>query len=423
LEELDPLTHATEIRRLFGATRHLPFDVFLQDRKGVRAGNVVGVVDIGILRVQILPKVNNSSSFQQDSDLLFGLISSAGIIPHWSAARARVSMDTSEVIEPILRAFLDSISTRIFRGIPRRYEDRDEDLQVLKGKLDFRKVATTPPWSRLTIPVRYSPLTDDNHLSRLLKATILRIRDISRSPKTRLMAENCASVLAEVKTVPLNEELVTRTNPNRLEESWSDALDMAQALVQNHYPNPVSTGRSRMFSLVFPVQNLFEASLRNLIKLAMAETNINLIPRKITYLLEDINTPNNGALELRPDFVFGNNSDPRSPVLVGDAKWKMLDSQKKTLGINASDAYQLVAYLTRYGVDTGILFFPGTEVSIDPSHDWLSRRFNIPDSEKVLTIAEVDIQSLVSRDSTIANAALSKLRSLVASGLDPGSSD
>ena len=127
LEELDPLTHATEIRRLFGATRHLPFDVFLQDRKGVRAGNVVGVVDIGILRVQILPKVNNSSSFQQDSDLLFGLISTAGIIPHWSAARARVSMDTSEVIEPILRAFLDSISTRIFRGIPRRYEDRDED--------------------------------------------------------------------------------------------------------------------------------------------------------------------------------------------------------------------------------------------------------------------------------------------------------
>jgi 5-methylcytosine-specific restriction endonuclease McrBC regulatory subunit McrC len=56
-----------------------------------------------------------------------------------------------------------------------------------------------------------------------------------------------------------------------------------------------------------------------------------------------------GSYELEPDYVFQDTSTVR---LIADAKYKRPDS---------GDHYQIVCYLMRYGVRTGILFFPEYE--------------------------------------------------------------
>lgn len=53
-----------------------------------------------------------------------------------------------------------------------------------------------------------------------------------------------------------------------------------------------------------------------------------------------------GHFELEPDYVF---QDASRVLLIADAKYKLPDSK---------DHYQMVCYLTRYGVRTGVFFFP-----------------------------------------------------------------
>jgi len=62
-----------------------------------------------------------------------------------------------------------------------------------------------------------------------------------------------------------------------------------------------------------------------------------------------------GYFELEPDYVF---QDHEKLLLVADAKYKVPDSK---------DHYQMVCYLARYGVKTGVLFMPTyTEEIPDP---------------------------------------------------------
>lgn len=51
---------------------------------------------------------------------------------------------------------------------------------------------------------------------------------------------------------------------------------------------------------------------------------------------------------MKPDFSFLNKSG--DPVVIADAKWKILHSEERKLGIAQSDMYQIGSYASRYGV-------------------------------------------------------------------------
>jgi 5-methylcytosine-specific restriction endonuclease McrBC regulatory subunit McrC len=80
---------------------------------------------------------------------------------------------------------------------------------------------------------------------------------------------------------------------------------------------------------------------------------------------------------------------------VGDAKWKRLEHKKTALGIDAGDAYQLMAYMTRTEIESGVFFFPKTERSgsIVRQHCFES----LADRKTIIAV-EVDVESLITQD-------------------------
>src|SRR5579871_2895063 len=85
--DLAPTRDSRIIRHLLDATSGLPFEVFSLSKRGLRASNVVGLVDVGTVRVEILPKTAGSTQSPQDlseaRQLLVDLLSCAGLLPRY----------------------------------------------------------------------------------------------------------------------------------------------------------------------------------------------------------------------------------------------------------------------------------------------------------------------------------------------------
>ncbi|MNJ65399.1 McrBC 5-methylcytosine restriction system component [compost metagenome] len=95
-------------------------------------------------------------------------------------------------------------------------------------------------------------------------------------------------------------------------------------------------------------------------------------------------------------------------VLIADAKWKVLSSEDRKLGIASADLYQLVSYALRYQCQQLALIYPAME-GISPG---LRQKLTIDGSDVQLAIYSIDLAGVLVRS----DAVFDELRSWVVEG-------
>lgn len=347
-------------------------------RRGtIYAKDLVGAVDAGEVRVEVLPKPYGIETSQEARQLMFDLLRWAGsdLSPKWlhEGSNAR-NVDLIQVVE---QRAADELLRRLEVGVPRRYQEIGERSPVLRGRIEFGHYARQLPSDAHLLPVRYSPLTADNDLGRLLKALATTLRDRSSTYRARRVLDRCLDLLAGVQARPLTLELVRRVRLGRLEADWQGLVELAALLTSGRSPDPTGLAESKQATLMFPMNRLFEAAIRSLLASNMeAPVTCVRTPGEHALLRQDDGTSClNTALAVRPDLLF---RAAGATVAAGDAKWKRLSNSPPRHSILPGDVYQLLAYMRLFGVSTGILFFPRTdwmpsewqvEYLVAPGHD------------------------------------------------------
>lgn len=376
-------------RKLRRATERAPFDVFIERRGRMCAGQVVGVIDVGEAQFVIHPKTTGGRA---PAEFLSDLLWASGISPRFFPLAGSVSTLPDAVPDALARAYAEDLLTRLRRSVPRRYHEREELSPVLRGRIDFTGLATAPPGREHLLPIRYAPLHTDNDLSRLLRASVGEMHRLARSPTTRGRLAECDALLRSARKVPLSRGLARRVVVSRLEAQWEPAVQLAQLMAKGRTPSPTSGGSVDSLALVFSLNDLFEAVIRRSLPVALMSSGLQLEkPRKRPRLLRD---PGSGRefLTLKADYLLADPS--RKAVAVADAKWKVLTSPTPGYGLSSSDVYQVGTYMTRHGVDRGILFHPRADWM--PSR-WRKRAELLGHGNAELRIVAVDIAGLVSR--------------------------
>jgi 5-methylcytosine-specific restriction enzyme subunit McrC len=385
--------------RLLYATRHL-HDAFrpIDGGRAFQIGNVVGFIDLGDLRLEILPKASGTAGAEGDpGQFLLDLLTTAGVVPRTLLAAGEVAR-TRSLVEALVRAFADDLAKRLTQGVPRRYSEVAADTPVVRGRIDFCRLACRPPGNDHILPIRHAPLQFDNPLSQVILAAVNRLLALTRSVHTASVLRHCAALLDRVTAVPLTAERVRRLQLSPYESAWQPVVDFAAALAAGYLPHPVSGGALTSFSLTFSLDDLFEAVLRKLLPTVLAGSELTLAAtRPRSPLLRSVET---GAevLPLRPDYLFLTAAAPQQARLVGDAKWKRLDGALPSLGLRPSDVYQLTTYMAYHGLGRGVLLFPADGWMPRGESAW-ARRFDLidPTGNKQITVLGVDVADLVSQ--------------------------
>ena len=341
-------------------------------RPSLQAGQVVGVLDVPGASVEILPKIDRPDGAVRKA--LVHMLSVANGLSIADGEMARLATQDETLLEFLVGVFTDRLLTAVRRGLPHRYRRRQDDLLLLRGKLDIPRQIARHIVRPDLLACNFDELSVDTPLNRVLKATIVRLRSITlHAANARRLAELSARFeFVSESPDPLREPVaLDRTNIafHRL-YAWS-------RLFLSGKWQSTTTGANEGVALLFPMNVLFETFVGRVMQsiLAPGSTHLQHAGR---YALT---ARDQSMFALRPDIVVDND-------IVIDTKWKTLNPDDRVVGVEQSDVYQMLAYAHAYEAARVVMLYPWHPGLPTPG---IYRRWNITGTSIAFDIATVDI--------------------------------
>jgi 5-methylcytosine-specific restriction enzyme subunit McrC len=393
------------IKRLMRISDAAPFPVFSLSRRGeLRAGQVVGTVTCGDTRIEILPKTADGD-VAQDRDFLLNMLRFCGYVDRYTAAAGSVQEIDTHPIEVLIAEIADDISSGLRAGVPRRYQGTEAESPVIRGRIDFTRLARRLP-GVVRMPIRYAPLVIGNDLARLIKWVAHALLRITRSVRTEEKLSSALGTLHEIDITGFSSREANRLKLSRFESRWQRTVTIARLLLEGSSLNPTLAGAVDGTAVVFPLERLFERCLRQLLPLALPDCRYSVSYRTDPLYMLSARGGDAKAIRLKPDYVYRKEGHT---IAVADAKWKRLAYDDPAYEVDRADVYQTASYLLRYQLRDALLFFP--RVAWMPP-GWAGS-FDIPRTDLHLHLIGVDIESLISPQPALRAESLVTLKSLV----------
>jgi 5-methylcytosine-specific restriction enzyme subunit McrC len=265
------------------------------------------------------------------------------------------------LLEMMIRIFLKRLLTELRRGRDQSYLYRQENLPILKGKL------LTTQHLRLNLArhdrfyVGYDEFVADTLLNRILKSACRRLLGVSTNAANQQLAREAILDLADVDDVKIERGDFERVQLTRSSERFRVLVSFSELVLTDRSPEPSVGGRST-FSLLFPMEKLFEEFVGEFIRrhataLGTHRSNVHVqAVRRHRWLLKT--THGTGRFRMRPDVLIERRKGQTRFIL--DTKWKRLkrDAEDPKNGVAQADMYQLFAYAHRYLSADNVLLFP-----------------------------------------------------------------
>ena len=351
-------------------------DVLTRTASGLKAAQVVGVLSVpGGPTLEILPKIDHD-----DGAVRAALVRMLAVAWRLRVADGEIAaMGTQRhLLEILIRLFAGRLLTVVRRGLPRRYRERQEDLNLLRGRLDVTRQVTRFAARPDLFACRFEEWSEDTPLNRVLKAAVARLAGLTRSVDTaRRLAELSARLEFAGDTAdPLREPVrLDRTNT-----AFHDVYRLARRFLARKWQDTASGGDSG-FALLFPMNELFEEFIGRSVVRAASAHRVHLQHRK-HYAIDGDAGP---LFLLRPDVVI----DAPDGAVILDTKWKRLDFGDERLDIDQSDIYQMAVYGDAYRAKRVVLIYPWHEGAGRPTG--IVRNWTMRGTRRPLDVAAVDV--------------------------------
>ena len=340
---------------------------------GLKAGPVVGFLSVPGISIEILPKINGETNDVRQA--LVHMIATAFQLPISTSDLASMSIQHRDLLEILINVFANRLREASRRGLPHRYRQREEDLPLLRGKLNSNRQMLLHITRADRLACQFDELSVDTPLNRVLKATVKLLRNLVRlSSNERLLNELSARFdLVSNSLQPLQEPVrLDRTNT-----LYHQIYQFARLFLTGNWQN-TTAGSNQGIALLFKMNDLFELFIGQCIKRAIG-ANLVSLQRRSEFALQN---RREGIFNLRPDVIVNSH-------VVLDTKWKVLNEKdERSFGVSQSDVYQMLAYSQAYEASRLVLLYPWHEKLGDAG---IHRRWSVSGTKIPFEIASVDV--------------------------------
>ena len=292
--------------------------VLTRTHRGLKAGQVVGILATPGMTLEILPKIDGDNGKVRKA--LVRMLAVTRKLPVADGELAALDTQRHDLLELLIRLFADRLLAAVRRGMPRRYLAHEEDLALLRGKLNVKRQFTHLAVRPDRLACRFDELSENTALNRVFKAAIIRLTGIARSvANTRRLAELAARFEFVHDTPDPLRELVQLDRTNT---AFHDLYRLARLFLMGNWQSTTG-GRAEGFTLLFAMNSLFEEFIGQSLKRALAPHPVNLQHSEHCA----VTSAGCGIFGLRPDAVI----EQPAPIIL-DTKWKHLTLDRKDSG-------------------------------------------------------------------------------------------
>jgi len=358
----------------------------------VKLAQFCGVVGLGDRVLEILPKVQDIASSAEDCrGVLLRLLRFTERFPQFQHQAVGQHLRRAPLLEAFIAAFFDTVTALARGGLLKQYEMREEDLTVVRGRIDVMGQLGTHANRPDVVACAFDELTVDNVWNRVLKRAIRCTRPWIRSVELNRQWVDLMGVLDGVNDAALIGVDVARLSFNRQAERYRAAIDWARWILALLAPT-LRAGRSEAPALLFDMNKLFESAVASVVRRGCHESSgLTVEAQDKSQALVTLVSQESveRGFYLRPDLIFRRGS---SIVTIADTKWKLIACDKRDrLMPSEQDMYQMHAYASAYQCNDLALVYPWHS----ELEGKISAEFRLPPlngSSPVVRVVCIDVQ-------------------------------
>ncbi|MEZ5002532.1 MAG: hypothetical protein R2730_05805 [Chitinophagales bacterium] len=312
---------------------------------GIQFGSYVGVIQIGGLTIEILPKADKDSSYskkQKDlwQGILLDMLRVCKFIKVDKVSETKLNKRHNSILDIYLEMFLNEVELLINRGLIKKYRRVQSNQKSLKGKLVFAQNISKNLIHKERFYCEHQ-VYDINHLLHdiLFKALIISDKLIKYTLKDKL--KRILFEFSDYKETNITTSHFAKVNLNRNSMPYNRAIEIAKMIILNYSPN-LNSGKDNMLTLLFDMNKLWEEYIyRILTKFKGEGWKVNFQNSKQFWNTKTI----------KPDIFI---TSPTKENFIIDTKWKIVDASCPS----DDDLKQMFSYNLRWESERSMLLYP-----------------------------------------------------------------
>lgn len=314
-------------------------------RQGVKFKQFVGVIQIGRLTIEILPKTdNNDSRFWHN--ILLQMLAACKKIKRESASEAILRKRENTLLDLYIDMYLDEVEVLVHKGLSKKYLRRRKQTRSLKGKMLFSENLQKNLVHKEHFFTEHTIYSSDNIYNQTIKKGLEVISKLNCPAYLKDRAMGLSVFFQSISTPGIiKDKAFEQLKVTRNTEKYKGALDIARLIILNYSPD-IKAGSENLLAILFDMNDLWEEYIfRQLLK--SEDKTVEVLPqRKKKFWAEK---------KIRPDIVIKKGEE----TYIVDTKWKVLDQA------NPSDAdlKQMYAYNLYWKSYKSVLLYPKTKSS------------------------------------------------------------
>lgn len=311
--------------------------------KGIRFGSYVGVIQIGGLTIEILPKADNNENADKNlwQNILLNMLKVCKHIQVESISETQLKKRYHSILDVYFELYLNEVERLVKKGMIKKYRKNQSNQNALKGKLLFAQNIQ----QNLVHKERFyceHQVYDKNHLLHqiLYKGLLVLktfIKDSLKDKLNRLLFEFQDFENINIRKNHFNKIIIDRKN-----HDYQKAIDIAKIIILNYSPR-LNYGNDNLLTLLFDMNALWEEYIFRILQKHKTDEI------EVSFQNSDKFWENK---RIRPDIVL----KTKNETFVIDTKWKIIEANNPS----DDDLKQMFVYNLHWKAEKTLLLYPKT---------------------------------------------------------------
>ena len=353
-----PVGDATEKDKVYqalvdfhGKDKNGDFPYYSLIKDGVRFKQYVGVLCVGNLIIEVLPKADRKAKNDPDTskwrDCLLHMLKRVYSLEVKSPTQSPQKTTSSDILDIFIYRFLNEVDVLLNRGLVKCYHKEEKNLLSWKGKMLWNQQLSKNCTHNERFYVNYVTYDYEHLMNRILRQALTVITEIAGNNTLRGRAASTLFAFPELQEIQVTNETFSDLVFNRKTEDYKNAIEIAKLLLLHYMPNS-HLGKRNILALMFYMNKLWEEYVFRVLRRGMHNAVVKAQSSKLFW--KSITT--NASKTIRPDIVL----KTKGEIFIMDTKWKLPDMRTPSDG----DLHQMYAYLKRFNAKKVALLYPKT---------------------------------------------------------------
>jgi 5-methylcytosine-specific restriction enzyme subunit McrC len=324
---------------------------------GVKFCEYVGVIQVGNLVVEVLPKADKREETDGErakwQSILIGMLKAVGVFDVKAPSSSHLTIKTNSILDLYFNLFINEVEYLLRLGLIRQYRKIEGNRNVLKGRLVFVRQIRENLVHQERFYTRYTAYDNEHLWHIILYKTIRLIKVLTSNAEIQSRIGALELYFPLMPDLAVTRESFEKLRYSRKTQCYRPAMEIAKLLILNYHPD-VRKGKNNVLALMFDMNTLWElfvyASLR---KQFDRREGLTVMKQRSNLFWQDDRQRH--KVKLRPDLLI---RDTQNRIdMVWDTKWKM----PADLIPSADDLQQMFAYSRLFEAQSVALIYPGPE--------------------------------------------------------------